>query len=66
MRTTEKLCPFRRTCGRSDKAGELKYFDRFGKCLGEKCMAYSGGECLRLHQIKEVGHYGKEEKRGAE
>lgn len=26
------------------------YKDRFGKCIGEKCMAYENGRCKRLER----------------
>ena len=32
-----------------DRAAE-SYKDRFGKCIGEKCMAYENGRCKRLER----------------
>lgn len=32
-----------------DRAAE-SYKDRFGKCIGEKCMAYKNGRCKRLER----------------
>ena len=32
-----------------DRVAE-SYKDRFGKCIGEKCMAYENGRCKRLER----------------
>lgn len=32
-----------------DRVAE-NYKDRFGKCIGEKCMAYENGRCKRLER----------------
>lgn len=49
------FCPFMRKLTREhwrtaqDRVAE-SYKDRFGKCIGEKCMAYENGRCKRLER----------------
>lgn len=50
-----RFCPFMRKLTREhwrtaqDRVAE-SYKDRFGKCIGEKCMAYANGRCKRLER----------------
>lgn len=64
VETNEKLCPFRRTVGRTMERGATKFFDRFGRCLGGRCMAYEDGRCLRFSEKKEVQEHGEKAERG--
>lgn len=49
------FCPVMRKLTREhwrtaqDRVAE-SYKDRFGKCIGEKCMAYENGRCKRLER----------------
>lgn len=52
MSKETRFCLFMRKLTREhwrtaqDRAAE-SYKDRFGKCIGEKCMAYENGRCKR-------------------
>lgn len=50
-----RFCPFKKEVTRTvrrGKEGELinGYYDKFKGCAGDRCMAYQGGECLRLQK----------------
>lgn len=55
MSEETRFCPFMRKLTREhwrtaqDRAVE-SYRDKFGKCIGEKCMAYVNGRCKRLER----------------
>ena len=55
MSKETRFCPFMRKLTREhwrtaqDRVVE-SYKDRFGKCIGEKCMAYENGRCKRLER----------------
>lgn len=55
MSKETRFCPFMRKLTREhwrtaqDRVAE-SYKDRFGKCIGEKCMAYENGRCKRLER----------------
>lgn len=55
MSKETRFCPFMRKLTREhwrtaqNRAAE-SYKDRFGKCIGEKCMAYENGRCKRLER----------------
>lgn len=55
MSKETRFCPFMRKLTREHwrtaqgRAAE-SYKDRFGKCIGEECMAYENGRCKRLER----------------
>lgn len=53
MKNRTKLCPFKKQIKRSlrnNKYGkpDMEIAERLGTCVGERCMAYNEGKCLRL------------------
>ena len=55
MSKEERYCPFMRRLTRERKRASQdglseSYRDHFGPCIGEKCMAYKNGHCMRLER----------------
>lgn len=61
MDKEKRLCPFRKVCETVTKPGMMKqYADKYSTCLGDRCMAYDGGECLKLKAAKNIAENLKE------
>lgn len=49
-----RLCPFKKIIERDygPKTGRATINERFAPCAGDRCMAYSHGQCRRLEAGK--------------
>lgn len=59
----EKVCPFIKIIEMATTRNGMKFYDRFGKCLGDRCMAYKDGRCLKLGETPEAPEYGEKAER---
>lgn len=51
----KKFCPFRRVVTTTHGERRMtQYADKYSVCLGENCMAYDAGECLKLKGTKKL------------
>lgn len=52
MESEKKFCPYKRQIEVDYRNGKRRVQEKFTRCSGSKCMAYSGGDCLRLEEAK--------------